>query len=91
MAEYEVKTGLNLGPDDKRFEPGDKIDADELGKLVPNKGSREWLISEEHITLSEAPSGSSGKRRASRQQSSSTVAEQPTENSDTTEDEGDDA
>lgn len=91
MAEYEVNTGLNLGPEDKRFEPGDKIADDELSKLVPTKGAREWLISDGHITLCEASSGSSSKRRASRPQSSSTVDEPSTEKPDTSEDEGDDA
>lgn len=90
MTEYEVNTGLNLGPENKRFEPGDKIAGDEFEKLVPTKGAREWLISDEHVTQREDSSGSSGKRRASRQQSSSTADEPSAEKPDTSEDEGDD-
>lgn len=54
MAEYTVHTGLNAGPDDTRFEPGDKIGAKELAKLVPSKRTRDYLISEGHISLDAA-------------------------------------
>lgn len=46
---YLVRNGLNLGPDDKRFEVGDTISDEELSDLVPTKKTRAWLIDGGHI------------------------------------------
>lgn len=42
MAEYRVITGLNYGPDNRRAEPGDKVDD------LPGKSVR-WLLDQGHI------------------------------------------
>lgn len=49
LSDFLVTTGMNLGHDGKRFEPGDTVSAGELFKLVPSKVSREDLLAQGHL------------------------------------------